>query len=162
MSWSEPENMGPAITGYDVRYRKGGSGTFRTMTTGTGTTATIAPESDGNAANGDERSRPAPPTRCPCGPRTTKSQPVVGGRHGEDEPGNSEPIFNDRRGTAKGTDFTTPRTVAENTRPGQSVGRAVRAVDGDGDTRTYRLVTAATDIRTRWPSSTSTSRPGRY
>ena len=39
-------------------------------------------------------------------------------------------------------EFTTTRTVAENTRPGQSVGRAVRAVDGNGDTRTYRLVTA--------------------
>ena len=33
-------------------------------------------------------------------------------------------------------------TVAENTRPGQSVGRAVRAVDGNGDTRTYRLAAA--------------------
>ena len=37
---------------------------------------------------------------------------------------------------------STERTVAENTRPGQSVGRAVGAVDGNGDRRTYRLVAA--------------------
>ena len=37
---------------------------------------------------------------------------------------------------------TTQRTVAENTRAGQSIGRAVRAVDGNGDRRTYRLVAA--------------------
>ena len=30
--------------------------------------------------------------------------------------------------------------MAENTRAGQSVGRAIRAVDGNGDKRTYRLV----------------------
>ena len=35
--------------------------------------------------------------------------------------------------------------MAENTRAGQAVGRAVRAVDGNGDVRTYRLVTAGND-----------------
>ena len=35
--------------------------------------------------------------------------------------------------------------MAENTRAGQSVGRAVRAVDGNGDKRTYRLVAADGD-----------------
>ena len=29
VSWTEPENTGPAITGYDVRYRKDSSGAFR-------------------------------------------------------------------------------------------------------------------------------------
>ena len=39
MTWSEPENMGPAITGYDVRYRKSGSndGGFRTRYAVSGT-----------------------------------------------------------------------------------------------------------------------------
>ena len=53
--------------------------------------------------------------------------------------GNSEPVFNDRSSLTEANPSTT-RTVAENTRPGQSVGRAVVAVDGNGDTRTYRLV----------------------
>ena len=29
VTWSEPENMGPSITGYDVRYRKGGTDGFK-------------------------------------------------------------------------------------------------------------------------------------
>ncbi len=37
---------------------------------------------------------------------------------------------------------STKRAVAENTRAGQSVGRAVGAVDGNGDKRTYKLVAA--------------------
>ena len=50
--------------------------------------------------------------------------------------GNSEPTFDDRTSLDRAsTDPTTTRTVAENTRAGQSVGRAVRAVDGNGDRR---------------------------
>ena len=55
--------------------------------------------------------------------------------------GNSEPTFDDRSSLTE-NDPTTTRTVAENTRAGQSVGRAVGAVDGNGDRRTYRLVAA--------------------
>ena len=33
VTWSEPENMGPAITGYDLRHRVGSSGAFRTIST---------------------------------------------------------------------------------------------------------------------------------
>ena len=46
VTWSEPENMGPAISSYDVRYRKSGSNDqFRTVTPSPTTTkATIAPE----------------------------------------------------------------------------------------------------------------------
>ena len=61
--------------------------------------------------------------------------------------GNSEPIFDDRPNLDRDDDgnllaATTARPVPENTRAGQSVGRAVRAVDGNGDVRTYRLVAA--------------------
>ena len=61
--------------------------------------------------------------------------------------GNSEPTFDDRPNLNRDNDgnllpATTSRTVAENTRPGQSVRRAVRAVDGNGDTRTYKLAAA--------------------
>ena len=69
---------------------------------------------------------------------------MVGGRHWRTSIGNSEPLFNDRSSPTE-TDPTTTRTVAENTRTGQSVGRAVRAVDGNGDGRTYRLVTERPD-----------------
>ena len=144
VSWTEPENMGPSITGYDLRYRQSSSGTFRPIsTTGTGTTATIAPESDGNAANGDERLMPGDSYEVSLRAKTDEinSQWSAAGT-GRTRPANSEPIFSDRRGTTRSTDFTTPRSVAENTRPGQSVGRAISAVDGDAHTRTYRLVTA--------------------
>ncbi|MDE2718634.1 MAG: fibronectin type III domain-containing protein [Chloroflexota bacterium] len=144
VSWTEPENMGPAITGYDVRYRQGSSGAFRTVsTTGTGTTTTIAPESDGDPANGDERLTPGDSYEVSVRAKTEEidSQWSAPGT-GRTGPANSEPIFSDRRGTTRKTDFTTPRSVAENTQPGQRVGSAVSAVDGNGDNRTYRLVTA--------------------
>ena len=42
VSWSAPENTGPAITDYDVQYRKGTTGTFTDWPhTGTAITATI-------------------------------------------------------------------------------------------------------------------------
>ena len=64
--------------------------------------------------------------------------------------GNSEPTFDDRDSVDRDNDGDLPdadtdRTVAENARPGQSVGRAVGAVDGNGDRRTYRLVAADGD-----------------
>ena len=58
VSWKEPDNTGPAITGYDIRYREGNSGSFTLIPpSGTGTTATIAPMDD-NLADGDDRLTP--------------------------------------------------------------------------------------------------------
>ena len=58
VSWKEPDNTGPAITGYNIRYREGNSGGFELTTpTGTGTTATIAPTDD-DLTNGDDRLTP--------------------------------------------------------------------------------------------------------
>ena len=163
VTWSEPDNMGPAITGYDVRYREGNSGAFRTIEhEGTGTTATIAPADDISTSTDDERLTPRRLLRgVRAGRERRNRQPVVGCGHGRTSIGNSEPVFNDRSSLTETDPTTTERTVAENTRPGQSVGRAVVAVDGNGDGRTYRLV-AADDAPRTWPSSTSTSLPGRF
>ena len=150
VTWSEPENMGPAITGYQIRYREGNSGSFRLMPhTGTGTTATIAP-TDTDLSDGDDRLTPGASyevyVRASNGEIDSDWSSAGTGRTSI---GNSEPTFDDRDsvdrdGDGNLPDASTERTVDENTRPGQSVGRVVRAVDGNGDTRTYRLVPETT------------------
>ena len=76
VSWKAPDNTGPAITGYNIRYREGNSGGFTLIPpAGTGTTATLRLLCPRMAI----RSRPAPPTRCTCGPRTAKA-PASGRR----------------------------------------------------------------------------------
>jgi hypothetical protein len=141
VSWKAPDNMGPAITGYDIRYRKGNTGHFILITpspTGTGTTYILAPTND-NLTDGDDRLTPGASyevsVRANNGEIPSEWSSAGTGRTSIK---NSEPIFDDRS-TLTGP-ATTNRTVAENTRPGQSIGKAVRAVDGNGDTRTYRLV----------------------
>ena len=138
VSWIEPDNMGPAFTGYDVRYRKGGTDTFTIVsTTGTGNTYTIAPTDEPleSGASYEVYVR-------------AKNGEIIGqwsgAGTGRTSIGNSEPTFDDRSSLTE-TDPTTTRTVPENTRAGQSVGRAVRAVDGNGDGRTYRLIAADRD-----------------
>ena len=65
---------------------------------------------------------------------------------GKTNQANDEPLFDARPSTGptsgRRTALTIQRDVDENTRPGQSVGNAVRADDGDGDKRTYKLVDA--------------------
>ena len=147
VSWTEPDNMGPDITGYDLRYRKGNSGSFTLLSpTGTGTSANIAPMDD-NLDDGDDRLTPGASYEVYV--RAKSMEATNGGEWsaagtGKTSTGNSEPTFDDRSSLTD-PDPTTDRTVAENTRPGQSVGRAVRAVDGNGDTRTYRLVAETLD-----------------
>lgn len=74
VSWTAPENMGPPIAGYDVRYREGNSGTSELLTTKAREPPPllrlkmIPPLR--RTTNG---SNPAPPTKCTCGPRTVKS-----------------------------------------------------------------------------------------
>lgn len=150
VSWTEPDNMGPAITGYDIRYRKGNSGSFTVLTpTGTGTTATIAPTDD-DLSDGDDRLTPGASYEVYVRAKSLEA-PSGGGWSaagtGRTSIGNSDPTFDDRPNldrTAEGAlvAASTDRTVAENTRAGQSVGGAVTAVDGNGDKRTYRLVAA--------------------
>ena len=134
VSWTAPDNMGPAITGYNLRYREGNSGGFTLISPdGTGTTTTIAP-------TGDDELEPGTSyevyVRAQNGESPSEWSAAGTGRTSI---GNRDPIFNDRSSLTE-DDPTTERTVAENTRAGQSVGRAVGAVDGNGDKRTYRLV----------------------
>jgi len=144
VSWKAPDNTGPAITGYDVRYGKDGDLTLLSPApTGTGTTATIAPTDD-DLSDGDDRLTPG--TSYEVSVRAKSAEAPNGGEWsaagtGRTSPGNKEPVFSDRDSLTE-TDPTTSRTVAENTRAGQSVGRAVGATDGNGDTRTYKLVAA--------------------
>ncbi len=148
VSWKAPDNTGPAITGYNIRYREGNSGRFRLITpTGTGTTTTIAP-TDTDLSDGDDRLTPGSSyevyVRAQNGESPSDWSAAGTGRTSI---GNNDPTFDDRPNLNRETDgslvaATTERTVAENTRAGQSVGRAVGAVDGNGDKRTYRLVAA--------------------
>ena len=149
VSWTAPDNTGPAITGYNVRYREGNSGSFTLLTDlVVGTSTTIDPEDNTATEDIDERLTPGASyevyVRAQNG--ESPSQWSAAGT-GRTSIGNSEPVFDDRDDVTPGDDGNLPaasteRTVAENTRAGQSVGRAVRAVDGNGDARTYRLVTA--------------------
>ena len=136
VSWKAPANTGPAITGYDIRYREGSTGSFTVIQlSGTGTTHTIAPT--------DDDARLTPGSSYEVYVRAKSPEKTVGGAWsaagtGRTSIGNSEPTFDDRSSLSD-RDPTTERTVAENTRAGQSVGRAVGASDGNGDKRTYRL-----------------------
>ena len=143
VSWTAPDNTGPAITGYDIRYREGNSGKFTLIPpAGTGTSTTIAPEDDPSTTDVDESLTPGSSyevyVRAQNGESPSEWSAAGTGRTSI---GNKEPLFNDRSSLTE-TAPTTTRTVAENTRPGQSVGPAVRATDGNGDARTYRLATA--------------------
>ena len=99
---------------------------------------------DGNTANIDERLTPGSSYEVYV---RAKSTEAPGGGEwsatgtGRTSAGNREPLFGDRSSRDE-IGPTTQRTVAENTRAGQSVGRAVTAADGNGDKRTYRLVAA--------------------
>ena len=139
VSWTAPDNTGPAITGYNIRYREGNSGGFTLISpTGTGTTHPIAP------TDADDQLTPGSSyevyVRAQNGESPSEWSAAGTGRTSI---GNREPLFNDRSSPDE-TNPTTARTVAENTRAGQSVGPAVRAVDGNGDGRTYRLVAEMT------------------
>ena len=136
VSWTAPDNTGPAITSYTLRYREGNSGGFELITPrGTGTTHTIAP-------TGDDQLTPGASYEVYVLARSSESpsQWSAAGT-GRTSIGNNEPTFDDRSSLEEANPTTT-RTVAENTRSGQSIGRAVGAVDGNGDRRTYRLVAA--------------------
>ena len=137
VSWKAPDNTGPAITGYNIRYREGNSGGYKLITPeGTGTTITFALTAP------DDPLTPGASYEVYVRAQNGESPSMWSAAGtGRTSTGNSEPRFDDRSSLTE-TDPTTTRTVAENTRSGQSFGRAVGAVDGNGDTRSYRLVAA--------------------
>ena len=143
VSWSAPADTGPAIASYDVQYRKG-SDPFSNDNCGeavndncdviTGTSITIVGLDDDTSyevrikADNDERASAWSATGTG---RTNKA--------------NHDPIFDDRPGTGTGSErnstdgFTISRTMDENPRSGQAVGR-VFADDEDNNRLTYKLV----------------------
>ena len=118
--WTAPDNTGPAISGYDVQYRAGGSGGFtdwahggtRTATTITGLATSTAYEVQVRAAN-DEG--------------TGDWSPSV---HGTTT-ANQAPTFSEGASTT--------RSGAESTTGTRNVGSPVRASDSDRDRLTYSL-----------------------
>ena len=147
VSWKEPENTGPPITGYNVQYRKAGSGNYidRGVTVN-GDTATIAPTDDNGTSDVDERLTPGSSyevrVRALNGELDTHgnwSPPATG----RTSPGNQGAKFVVRSDTeARKAARSRPerRSVDENTPQGKAVGSAVRA--RDRDKLTYKLVAA--------------------
>ncbi|MXY44947.1 MAG: hypothetical protein F4Y50_12995, partial [Dehalococcoidia bacterium] len=147
VSWNEPENTGAPITGYDVRWREGSSGEFMNDDCGvqgtdncdnitTGTKTTIVGLTPGKSHQVQVLTIIAGPAKSIWSDIGT----------GSTNPANKEPRFDDRPssgdGSTRGSTYTTSRNVDENTPAGRPVGSAVRAEDGDGHPRTYKLVAA--------------------
>ena len=144
VTWSAPANPGPAITGYDVEYRKGSEpfsdDNCRDATADdncqgiTGTSTTITMLDDDTTYE----------VRIKAKNRERDSAPSATGT-GRTNRDNHEPIFDDRPGTGIGSarksddGFTVWRTIDENPRAGHVVGR-VFADDEDNDSLTYKLV----------------------
>ena len=119
VSWSAPDTAGrPAISDYDVQYRKSGDTAWTDHAhTGTSTTTTIGSLDSG--------------TTYQVQVRATNAEGTSGwSATGTGSTDNSAPAF---------ASDTTTRSVAENTASGANVGSAVTATDADGDTLTYSL-----------------------
>ena len=146
VSWDAPANAGPPITGYALRYRQDSTGAFLDDNCGsaesadscdniTGTKTTIFGLTAG-------KSHQVQVLTIIAGTPARMSVWSDSGT-GSTNAANKEPRFDDRpssgTGSKRASDYTITRNVDENTRAGQPVGRAVRAEDGDGHSRTYQL-----------------------
>ncbi len=119
VAWTAPANTGPAITDYDVQYRKGSSGTFNAWThTGTATSTTIS----GLTANTSYEVQ----VRATNDEGTGEWSASVTGM----TTANVAPTFSETNPT---------RSVAENSAAGQNIGNPVAATDSDGGTLAYSL-----------------------
>ena len=142
VSWNEPNNPGPPITGYEIRFRKGTSGNYTVLENIQGTKTTIAPEDDDSTQDTDERLSPNTSYEVHVKANTDERDSAWSAlTTGRTSAGNQDAIFDDRPDDeAAKTDRTIERTVNENTRAGQNVGSALRAQDRDS--LTYKLVAA--------------------
>ena len=150
VSWSEPANAGPPITGYSVQYRrKGSSDEYSTsgvpdMITGT-STRIMGTNPDDNITPWLTRGT-AYEVRVLATSGEGNSAWSTSGT-GSTSVGNLEPVFIERpnsgEGSKRGTTHNLMRTISENIPPGRPVGRAVAANDGNGDRRTYSLRASA-------------------
>ena len=148
VSWNAPDNMGPPITDYVVQYRKGSEPFSANGVSVSGTTATIS----GIGDHDDTSDAPwlSPNTSYEVRVRAENDERASdwsASGTGRTNRANHEPIFDDRPGTDTGSErltaYTISRTMDENPRSGQVVGR-VFADDADNDSLTYKLV-APTD-----------------
>ena len=161
VSWNEPNNPGPPITGYDIRFRKGTSGSYTPIDDITGTKTTIAHDDDGGSITDDAQRLTRNTSyevhvKANTEERDSAWSALTTGRTSA---GNQDAIFDDRPDDeAAKTDRTIERTVNENTRAGQNVESALRAQDRDS--LTYKLVAAESPNDEDFKSSTSTSRQG--
>ena len=151
VSWEAPANTGPAITRYEVQYRKGSDSFSAGGVTVTGTTATIS-GTDPNSGTDPLTPWLAANTTYEVRVQainSERSSAWSGTGTGRTNRANHEPIFDDRPGTGDGSerssDHTVSRVIDENPRSGQVVGR-VFADDADNDRLNYKLVESeATD-----------------
>ena len=120
LTWTAPENTGPAIGDYDVQYRSGGGGSFSPWDyDGTAATTTITGLVTGTAYEVQ--------VRAINDEGTGAWSPSGNGR----TTANQAPTFSEGSRTT--------RSISENTTGTQDIGRPVRATDGDGGTLTYSL-----------------------
>ncbi len=156
VSWDAPENKGSPITGYTVQYRKGSEAFSTGGVTVTGTTATISGlgDHDGNAAT-DDALWLSPDKSYEVRVRAQndeRNSDWSASGTGRTNRANHQPIFSDRPHTGtdseRGRDFTVSRSVDENPRSGQIVGR-VFADDADNDRLTYSLQASANSDEAR-------------
>ena len=139
LSWNAPANGGPTITSYEVEYRKGSEDFSDDGVTVTGTTAKIS----GTDSSNNDAPWLDPDTTYEVRVRARnieRESAWSGTGTGRTNRANHEPIFDDRPGNSdRGSAFTALRTIDENPRSGQVVGR-VFADDADNDRLTYKLV----------------------
>ena len=142
VSWNEPRNPGPPITGYEIRYRKGTSGSYTTIEDIMGTKTTIAPEDDADTTDVDERltrnTSYEVHVKANTNERDSEWSALTTGRTSA---GNQDAIFDDRPDDeAAKAERTIERTVNEDPQDKRNVGSVVRA--RDRDSLTYKLVAA--------------------
>ena len=116
--WTAPENTGPVISDYDVRYKASGGNFTNWPHTGTGTTTTIR--------NLTANTRYEVQLRAINDEGTGDWSPSVNGT----TTANQAPTFSENLPT---------RSVAENTTGIQNIENPVTATDSDGGTLTYSL-----------------------
>ena len=125
ISWTAPTNTGPAITDYDVQYRKqGAEGWTAHSFTGTGTSTSISSLESATTYEVQVRASNADGAGAWSDSGTGST--------------NRSPVFTEGNPNAPGGRETS-REVAENSPAGTLVGTPVAATDADGDALTYSL-----------------------
>ena len=150
VSWNESGNKGPAITSYEVQYRKGSEAFSENGVVVKGTTATIS----GTDSDNDDAPWLVPNTSYEVRVRAINDErtgPWSASGTGRTNRANHQPIFDDRPGDGIGSqrkstdDFIVWRTIDENPGSGRIVGR-IFADDADNDSLSYKLIGTDTGL----------------